>query len=99
MTLARECIKIKDWGCAAKTSDALLKADIKKTYPAIHLHQAVARFGLKDYDGALASVQEAIRLDTAHLSKRADYVLGRTLEPKGDLTGDREHMTAYLTSD
>src|SRR5206468_7855682 len=99
MTLARLCIKTKDWQCAAKAADALVRADSKKAYPAIHLHQAVARFGLKDYDGASASVQEAIRLDTAHLMRRTEYVLGRIMEAKGDLAGAREHMNGYLASD
>jgi cytochrome c-type biogenesis protein CcmH/NrfG len=94
VTLARLCIKTKDWNCAAKTSDALIKADPKRSYPEIYLHQAVARYELKDLNGAQESIQESIRLDPRHA--RAQYVLGRILEAKGDLAGAKQHMAQYL---
>jgi tetratricopeptide (TPR) repeat protein len=95
VTLARLCLKTKDWQGAAKAADALIKADSKKTIPEIYLHQAVARYGLKDLDGAAASAQEAIQRKVT----RAEYVLGRTLEAKGDAAGAREHITKYLEQD
>jgi len=95
LTLARLCLKTKDWQCAAKTSDALIKADSKKTIPEVYLHLAVARYGLKDLDGASASAQEAVQRKIL----RAEYVLGRILEAKGDAAGAREHMTKYLDMD
>ena len=95
LTLARLCLKTKDYQCAAKTSDALIKADSKKTIPEAYLHLAVARYGLKDLDGASASAQEAIQRKIP----RAEYVLGRILEAKGDAAGAREHMTKYLDMD
>jgi len=95
LTLARLCLKTKDWQCAAKTSDALIKVDSKKTIPEVYLHLAVARYGLKDLDGASASAQEAVQRKIL----RAEYVLGRILEAKGDAAGAREHMTKYLDMD
>jgi len=95
LTLARLCLKTKDWQCAATTSDALIKADSKKTIPEVYLHLAVARYGLKDLDGASASAQEAVQRKIV----RAEYVLGRILEAKGDAAGAREHMTKYLDMD
>ena len=95
LTLARLCLKTKDWQCAAKTSDALIKVDSKKTIPEAYLHLAVARYGLKDLDGASASAQEAVQRKIL----RAEYVLGRILEAKGDAAGAREHMTKYLDMD
>jgi len=95
LTLARLCLKTKDWQCAATTSDALIKADSKKTIPEVYLHLAVARYGLKDMDGASASAQEAVQRKIV----RAEYVLGRILEAKGDAAGAREHMTKYLDMD
>src|SRR5262249_52815310 len=71
-------------------------ADVKHVYPGIYLHQAVARYGMKDLAGAEMSAKEAIRLDAAHKTPRAEYVLGRILEAKGDLDGAREHMNGYL---
>ena len=95
VTLTRLCLKTKDWQGSAKAADALIKTDSKKTYPEIYLHQAVARYGLKDYDGAVESAQQAIQLKIP----RGEYVLGRTLETKGDAAGAREHITKYLELD
>jgi cytochrome c-type biogenesis protein CcmH/NrfG len=97
VTLARLCIKTKNWNGAAKASDALIKVDPKYSYPEIYLHQAVARYELKDLKGAEESVQEAIRLDPANKRPRAEYVLGRILEAEGDAAGAKEHMAKYLT--
>jgi len=96
VTLTRLCIKTKDWNEAAKTADALIKADPKHSYPEIYLHQAVARYELKDLNGAEESVLEAIRLDPNNKRPRAQYVLGRILEAKGDVAGAKEHMARYL---
>ena len=95
VTLTRASLKAKDWEGAAKTADSLIKADSKKTYPEIYLHLAVARYELKDLDGAAASAQEAIKSKIP----RAEYVLGRTLEAKGDAAGAREHIAKYLDED
>jgi Flp pilus assembly protein TadD len=94
VTLARLCIKTKDWNCAGETADALIKADPKHSYPEIYLHRAVARYELKDLSGAQDSVEESLRLDSK--LARAEYVLGRILEAKGDLAGAKAHMTKYL---
>ena len=95
--MARVCINTKDWQGALTAADALIKIDIKKAYPEIYLHQAIAHYGLKDFDAALANVQDALRLDPQH--KRAEYVWGRVLEAKGDTAGAREHMTKYVALD
>jgi Tetratricopeptide repeat len=94
VALARLCIKTKDWNCAGETADALIKEDPKHSYPEIYLHRAVARYELKDLSGAQASVEESMRLDSK--LARAEYVLGRILEAKGDLSGAKAHMTKYL---
>jgi tetratricopeptide (TPR) repeat protein len=96
VTLARVCVKTKDWQTASQTADALIKADTKHLYPEIYLHRAVALYGLKDLAGAEAGAREAIRLDPAHKRPREEYVLGRILEAKDDLAGAREHISKYL---
>ncbi len=96
VALTRLCIKTMDWDCAAKTAETLIKVDSKHSYPEIYLHQAVARYELKDLNGAQQSVQEALRLDPKHTQPRTEYVLGRILEAKGDLGGAKEHMAKYL---
>jgi len=95
VTLTRLELKTKDWEGAAKTADAEIKADQKKAFPEIYLHQAVARYALKDYDGAATSVQEALK----NKIPRAEYVFGRILEAKGDAAGAREHIAKYLDLD
>jgi Tfp pilus assembly protein PilF len=99
VTLARLCIKMKDWDGAQKAAAALIKVDPRHAYPEIYLHLAVAQYGLKDYAGAESSVQEAMRLDPGHKRPRAEYVLGRILEAKGDASGAKEHMEKYLKLD
>jgi predicted Zn-dependent protease len=96
VTLTRLCIKTKDWPCAVKYADSLIKLDTKHIYPEIYVHRAVAEYQLKDLPAAEASAQEAIRSDKKHKWARAEYVLGRVLEAKGDLNGAREHMMKYL---
>jgi Flp pilus assembly protein TadD len=96
VTLARLCIKTKDWQCALENSDRLIKLDTKHLYPEIYVHRAVAEYELKDLPAAEESVQEAIRLDTRHKYPRAEYVLGRILEEKGDIDGARAHIQKYL---
>lgn len=99
VTLERLCIKMKDWEGAEKAAAALIKADPKHAYPEVYLHEAVAEYELKNYDGALANVQEAMALDPGHRRPRAEYVLGRILEAKGDISGARQHIAKYLQLD
>jgi Flp pilus assembly protein TadD len=95
LNLARLSVKSKDWDTASKASDVLIKAD-KRIFPEIYLHQAVAKYQLKDLPGAEAAAQEAIRMDPIYRMPRTEYVLGRILEAKGDTAGAREHMMKYL---
>jgi len=95
LNLARLSVKSKDWDTAAKSADALIKAD-KRIFPEIYLHQAVAKYQLKDLPTAEAAAQEAIRMDPIHRMPRVEYVLGRILDAKGDAAGAREHMMKYL---
>ena len=96
--MARVCDESFDWDGAAKAADVLLKAD-QRFYPEIYLHQAIARLGLKDLDGAESSVNTALSLDAAHRMPRAEYVLGRILQAKGDINGAKEHIAKYLQMD
>jgi Tfp pilus assembly protein PilF len=96
VTMARLCIKTRDWQCALENSDRLIKLDTKHIYPEIYVHRAVAEYELKNLAAAEESAQEAIQLDKRHKYPRAEYVLGRTLEAKGDINAAREHMQKYL---
>jgi hypothetical protein len=95
--LLRMCMNTKDWPGAVTAGDGLIKADAKKLFPEVHLHLAVAHYGLKEFDPALASAQDALRAEPQ--KARAEYVIGRILEAKGDIPGAREHMTKYVSLD
>ena len=99
VTLARLCVKSKDWECTLKAADSLMKVDTRKLYPEIHLHRAVALYYTKDLNGAESSVQEFLKLDSKHKMPRAEYILGRVLEAKGDAAGAKEHISKYLELD
>ncbi len=96
VTLARVCVKTKDWNCVTKSADTLISQDSKNSYPEIYLHQAVARYELKDLKGAQESAEEAIRRAAKNSLPRAQYVLGRILEANGNLNGAEQHMEEYL---
>ena len=98
VTLTRLCIKTKDWNCAAMNAQELIKLDTKHMYPEIYLHLAVAQYELKDLNAAQQSAEEAVQKNGKKLP-RAEYVLGRILEAKGDIAGAKEHMTKYLRLD
>ena len=65
LAVARESISAKDWGTAEKTATDLIKLDTKQRYPEIYLHQATARYYLKDLDGAESSARTGIHLRSA----------------------------------
>lgn len=94
--LARTDIESKDWDGAAKIAADLLKADTKGRYPEIYLYQSMARFELKDLNGAEASAKQAIALDTRKQLPRAEFLLGTILEAKRDNAGATEHLTKYV---
>ncbi len=97
LMLARLDIETKDWEGAKKAADTLIQEDTRHKYPEAYVHQAIARWQLKDINGAEASVKEAIRLDRKRDLQRAEYVLGMILESKKDFDGARDHMQRYLT--
>ena len=99
LSVARESIEAKDWSTADKIAAALIQEDAKQRYPEIYLHQAVARYYLKDLDGAEGTARTGIRLDRKREVPRIEYVLGVILESKGDYAGAREHMAQYLALD
>ena len=96
VALARLCIRGKGWPCAEKAAASEIEVDTKHLYPETYIHLAVAEYELKDLAGAEASVRQCLQLDPKHSKPRAEYVLGRILEAKGDLDGAREHMMKYL---
>ncbi len=99
VTLARQDVLVKDWKGADAAADSAIKLDPKRAYPEAYLHQAVARYELKDLAGAEASVKEALQAPRTKELLRSEFVLGRILDAKGDYAGAREHIAKYLALD
>jgi tetratricopeptide (TPR) repeat protein len=95
VTLSRADVLMKDWQGAETAAGEAIKLDSKRAFPETWLHQAVARYELKDYAGAEASVKEALGHGGKETS-RAEFVLGRILDAKGDYAGAREHIGKFL---
>jgi tetratricopeptide (TPR) repeat protein len=93
----RVLIKVHDWEGALKAAEETMKADPKRAYPELYLHLAAAKYGLKDYDGALAAMADVTKYDSGN--KRAEFVMGRILEAKGDAAGAKEHIAKYVSID
>jgi tetratricopeptide (TPR) repeat protein len=99
-TLAKLCVKLKDWKCAASNADAVEKADSKHLFPQVYLHQAAALLEMNDLAGAETAAREGLKRDPNHLiMPRLQFVLGRILDAKGDYAGAREEFTKYLSID
>ena len=60
------------------------------------LHQAAAQYALKNLPAAEASATAALNPKAKQSARRAEYVLGRILEAKGDMAGAKQHMNRYL---
>jgi hypothetical protein len=99
VTLSRIDVLLKDWPGAAAAADSAIRLDPKRTFPEVYLHQAVARYEMKDLPGAEASAKLALELDQSHKGARAEFVMGRILDAKGDSAGASEHVARYLALD
>jgi tetratricopeptide (TPR) repeat protein len=95
VTLSRMDVVTKDWQGAQTAAQTAIKLDPKQNYSEVYLHLAVARYELKDLPGAEASAKEAIARG-GKANSRAEFVLGRVLDAKGDSAGAREHIATFL---
>ncbi len=97
MPLVRLSAAIKDWENADHFSTELIKQDTTAKYPEARMIQATARYQLKNYDGAIASAGEALRLDgTKHKMNYAEYLMAVSMSAKKDYDGAAEHLRKYL---
>lgn len=94
--LSRLMIKNKEWDKAAKMAAAAIPLDKGKVFPELYLHQAVAEYHLKDLTAAENHAKQALDPKSKRSVARAEYVMGRILEAKGDTAGAKQHMTKYL---
>jgi tetratricopeptide (TPR) repeat protein len=97
--LVRSQLKLMDWAGAIKSAAAAIPLDKARIFPELYVHQAVAHYNLKDLAAAEASLPEAFSSKNKRGYPRAEYVLGRILEAKGDAAGAKQHMQTYLEKD
>jgi tetratricopeptide (TPR) repeat protein len=95
ITLSRMDVLMKDWKGAETAAQDAIRLDTKRTFPEVYLHQAVAQYELKDLAAAEVSVKEALGHGGKE-TRRAEFVLGRILDAKGDYAGAREHIARFL---
>lgn len=96
VALARVQTRQGDWAGIGKTVASFLPLDKSIIFPEMHLHLAVAQYKLKDLAAAEASATAALNPKAKQSAHRAEYVLGRILEAKGDTAGAKQHMNHYL---
>jgi tetratricopeptide (TPR) repeat protein len=95
VTLSRTDVLVKDWAGAESAAQSAIKLDTKRSFAEVYLHQAVARYELKNFAGAEESIKEAVGRGGKQ-TKRAELVYGRILDAKGDAAGAREHVAKFL---
>ena len=96
VALARLQVREKDWDGVLKTTVAGIPQDKNIIFPEMFLHQAVAHYYKKDLAAAETAANAALNPKAKQSAPRAEYVLGRILEAKGDTAGAKQHMTKYL---
>ena len=96
LELATADSELKDWEAASKVSEALIKADAKHTFLEAYLVNAVARYQLRDFDGALARLNDMALLDKHQDFPRAEYIQGLVYEARGEFDTSAAHMRIYL---
>jgi hypothetical protein len=94
--LNRLMMRERDWAGALKTSAALIPLDKDRIFAEVYAFQAAAHLNLKDLAMAEAAATEALNPKAKRTYPRAEYVLGRILEAKGDAAGAKQHMEKYL---
>ncbi len=94
--LIRLMLREKDWAGVLKQSSALIPLDKDRIFAEAYAFQAAAHLNLKDLAAAEAAANEALNPKAKHTYVRAEYVLSRILEAKGDAAGAKQHMTRYL---
>ena len=83
------------WEAGRDAAAELVRLDASRRYPEARIYESIARYNLKDLDGAQKAAEEALRTDPAR-SARAEYVLGRLFEIRGNVPQALVHYRGYL---
>ena len=69
-------VDLKDWPAVAATTERLIAADSKHVFVEAYQFSAAALYQMREYDKALARINDAVRFDRLRELKRADYIRG-----------------------
>lgn len=94
--LANVVYDLKDWEAAVKTSQALIQSDARHVYLEAYILNAIARYEMRDLDGALDRIHEVMRLDKRQDLPRAEYILGMIEEARQEYDSAAADMREYL---
>jgi tetratricopeptide (TPR) repeat protein len=95
LSLARLSAVEQNWQDAIDKSAALLQLD-PTGYPLAWYYNAVGQFNLHNYDKALESAQQAVKLDPNHEVALAEQLLAVIDAEKGDYKSAAEQYRNYL---
>lgn len=95
LSLARLSATERNWPDTLDRTTTLLRLD-PYSYPQAYYYRAVAQYNLKDFDGALDSARQAVKLDTRHATPLAEQLLGILLLGKEDFTSAAEQFRNYM---
>jgi tetratricopeptide (TPR) repeat protein len=95
LSLARLSATEKNWQEAAEVSESLVKLDAS-AYPQGYYYDAVVQYNLANYDKALESAEQAVKLDTAHKTPLAEQLLGLLYSMRGDYKSAAEQYRNFL---
>src|ERR1035438_2275339 len=83
LSLARLSATEKNWQDVADMSASLVKLN-PSAYPQGYYYNAVAQYNLANYDKALESARQAVKLDAVHKVPLAEQLLGVLYSMRGD---------------
>ena len=95
LPLSMMAFEEKNWAETVDLTTALTRLD-PVDYPLAYLFNAMANQSLGKLDAAEKSAREAIKVDTGHQVRRAEYVLGLILLDKHDYDGALTLLRSYI---
>jgi tetratricopeptide (TPR) repeat protein len=93
--LASIAAREKKWQEVADDSNQLLKLD-PVDFPQAWVYNAVANYGLRNWDAAAKSSREGLALDPGHRYPKLNQVLGAVLALQHDYPGSIQNLRDYL---
>ncbi len=93
--LAQLAARENNWKDVADITDRIIHLN-PVDFPRAYFFNAVAKFNLKQLDGAQKSVTDLITMDDQHHFPRAEQLLGLVLAQKDDYKGAAVHLRKFI---